>query len=290
METISFKPQNKLLKKWIDIFMNLDDIYFFSEKPNIKLLENHIISYSEYESKYSDFEYLNLYENWNLKKKAKYALIDKEGVISKLSTSELESVIHEQVLINRGYTVSILKEDLLDEVIKKFIDQDQIVLSHYLLQTLSSDKKKTLLLRYMQSIDDWWGYLVSSNLDNDLKKISNTFCEEHGTNCLAVTAYAITKNDCYLNKQVGEQEFIDILKKNLYYKIEDDNWKEKDIAVFLEDNRVVHACYCIKNHIFINKSGQNKLNPIVVLLMKDIVKDWPDCKLVHLRMKNENKS
>jgi hypothetical protein len=76
---------------------------------------------------------------------------------------------------------------------------------------------------------------------------------------------------------MNEECFLKRLVDLKYEKI-NDNYQTGDIVVFENDGKIMHACYYFCNELFLNKSGQSKFNPIVLLPFKNILNDWSNCK------------
>ena len=148
---------------------------------------------------------------------------------------------------------------------------EKLILSNTLFNKLSSKVKEVLTISYAKEQDDWSALKLPEKL-SEFKRISNVFIDNDGCNCLATVLYAISKDETYLQKWVTQQEFVENLSN--YKEINDNKFKRGDVVVFYGENNIQHACYSLDGKLFLNKSGQSKFNPILVLKFEDIYKDW----------------
>ncbi len=257
MKKVNFKPSKALIKQWTQTLIPPYDVFFFKGYTNINEIDSNLISIDEYINEFSDIKYINAYEHWNVKTIAKYVYVDYNNNL--LSNNKYKDYIYNQQI----------------ECCRGLILDNKTLLTNYLFNNLDYEQKEILVLKYAKEIDDWLGYL-NTNIAPYIKKVANKFVEEDVCNCLAVTLYGATNNDLWLKDWTDENSFVNQLKELNYTKT-NDNYYQDDIVVFKKNERIVHACYCVDGNLFLNKSGQSRFNPIVLLPLDSIIKDWQDC-------------
>lgn len=274
MKKIFFKPTNKTIKIWVKSLIPPKDVFFFNDITGIDEIDKNLIGIDKYLQKYSSLEYINAYEHWNVKNKAKFCYVDDKNNF--LSNDKIRNLTYgQQIDCERGLILDCDNKEMFSKFKNAFYN-NKIILSNYLFSNLTYKDKKELCVSYAKSIDDWYGYLTCK-IPRHIKKIANKFVKKDGCNCLSTTIYGATKDKHILNKWLDDKEFECKLKK-LNYKQVKTNVKSNDIIVFKQDKKIVHACYCVDGELFLNKSGQTKYNPIVLLPFENILNDWQDCK------------
>lgn len=258
MKKVNFKPNKSMIKKWIQTLIPPYDVFFFKGYTNIYEIDTNLISIDEYLDKFSDIKYINAYEHWNIKTAARYVYVD----------------YNNNLLSNDNYKEYIYNQQI--ECCRGLILDDKTLLTNYLFNNLDYKQKENLVIQYAKGIDDWFGY-TNNNIQTYIKKVANKFVEEDGCNCLAVALYGATNNNLWLKDWTNENRFINQLKELNYTKT-NNNYCQDDIVVFKKKNKIFHACYCVDGNLFLNKSGQSRFNPIVLLPLQNIINDWKDCE------------
>jgi len=259
IKKIKIKPSKKLLKHWVETLIPPYDVFFFKELTIFDEINKDLITIKEYIKTFDDIRYINAYDHWDVKNNAKYVYIDyKNNLLSNLDVRDY--IYKQQIKCCRGL----------------ILDGDK-VLTNWLFNSLKYKDKEILTIKYAKEIDDWIGY-DNGQMSKYIKNVANKFIKDDGCNCLAVSLYGATKDDNWLKDWTDENNFKSQLKKINYVKVNDD-YNEDDIIVFKKDNQTIHACYCVDKELFLNKSGQSKFNPIVLLPFNDVKKDWNNCTI-----------
>ena len=258
IKKIKIKPSKTLLKHWVDTLIPPYDVFFFQTKTNIKEIDNKLITINNYIKNFSDIKYINSYEHWNVKLNSKFVYVDYKNDLLD-NTNYKDFIFEQQIKCCRG-----------------LILQDNTILTNWLFKTLNYKEKEKLTIKYAQEIDDWIGY--NNKVPLYIKKVANKFVKDDGCNCLAVAIYGASNNAEILSQWIQEDDFIKKLKELKYKKVKD-IFKSNDIIIFKNKQNILHACYCVDNKLFLNKSGQSRFNPIVLLPFNEIKKDWDNCEI-----------
>lgn len=278
LKKVYIKPNKSIIKHWINTLIPEYDVFFFKDITNIKEIDNNLISIDEYLKTFSNIKYINAYEHWNVKNTAKYVYVDYTNNV--LSNESIRNYFYEQQIeCERGLVLDDVNRNL-----NKYFYKDKIILTNYLFANIDFKEKEEIVIQYAKSCDDWFGY-VCCDMPMYIKKIANKFVNEDGCNCLSTTIYGATKDETVLFEWMNEECFLKRLVDLKYEKI-NDNYQTGDIIVFENDGKIIHACYCFCNELFLNKSGQSKFNPIVLLPFKNILNDWSNCKYFIYRKRN----
>lgn len=257
IKRIEIKPSKTLLKYWVETLIPPCDVFFFQELTNIKEIDNNLITISNYIKTFSDIKYINAYEHWNVKRNAKYVYVDyKNNLLT--NTSNIDYIYKQQIACCRG-----------------LILHDNTILTNWLFKNLNYKEKENLTIKYAKEIDDWFGY-TSVEIPIYIKEVANKFVKEDGCNCLATAIFGATQDNKILSEWLNEDKFLKKLQELNYKKVEK-LCQPNDIIIFKNKGKILHACYCVDDKLFLNKSGQSRFNPIVLLSFDDIKKDWNNC-------------
>ncbi len=276
---MQIKPSKQILDKWIDELFAKYDIWFFVNAPKFKNIQ--ILSIEEYLKEYENYN--NYYFHWNVSNNAKYVVVDKSNWLKSLTNKEKFFVYAEQVKLDRGLII----ENYNHKKYESMIYENNIILSKQYFNNLSRKDKIELTTLYANQFDEWVAE-KSVNLPTHLNDIANSFVENDGFNCLALTLYALTKDKKYLTKWVLQEEFEKVLKERNYTLVKNKLIEPYSVIVFTKENEIVHASYLITNKLVINKNGQLKYNPITIKKLNKLVEEWDDCEYQVYTLRREN--
>lgn len=270
---VIIKPQKELIKEWVGSLIPPYDVFFFCDKTNINEIDDGLITMDEYLKKFSNIEYINAYEHWNVKIKAKYVYVDYDNSLL-LNDNNRNFIYQQQVECGRGLVLE--SENRENENIKLGMYQNKLILTNYLFNRLDYKHKEKLTIEYAKDIDDWYGY-TTNDIPDYINQVANKFIAIDGCNCLSTTIYGASCDDDILLKWLDGKFFAKKLKELKYVKKSTKDFKSTDIIVFIDKQQnIIHACYCVNKDLFLNKSGQSRFNPIVLLPFEHIIKDWSD--------------
>jgi len=262
-------PTNKNIKFWVKSLIPSKDVWFFKSKPKFKDVQ--VLDIKTYLNKFNKLEYNNAYCHW-LVKQAKYVIVENSNWILTLEEKERNKVYAQQIELERGLIIENCEQFVNNKVINVCVFDNKIILSNAIFKKLNYKLKKELAVAYAKEQDSWDCLNVVIN-NKKINKIANKFLNVEGTNCLAIVLYALTLNKKYLNCWVQQGEFEDIIKD--FIEIKQSEVDFGDIAVFYDENNTIqHACFALSKNEFLNKSGQSKFNPILILNIKTIKEDW----------------
>lgn len=230
IKRIEIKPDEEMLKHWVDTLIPPYDVFFFQELSNIDVIDKNLITTKKYIQNFSDISYINAYEHWNVKNNSKFVYVDyKNNLLSNEN--------------NRNY---IYKQQI--KCCRGLILQDNTIITNWLFNTLTYNDKKNLTIKYAKEIDDWYGY-INEKIPSHIKKIANKFVKVDGCNCLATTIYAVSKNNDILLQWMTENEFLIKLKELNYQKVEG-TYRNNDVVVFKNKSKIIHAVIVLMKNCF----------------------------------------
>lgn len=277
MKTL-IQPEKKNIKYWIKSLIPQKDVWFFRNKPSFA--DCNILTIDKYLEQYDLINYNNAYCHWLIKKYAKYVIVDESNSwIVSLNQFDRDAVYREQIKCERGLIIENIQEFENVNSLTEMMCDDKMILSNATFKNLSNDIKESIVINYAKEQDDWSTYKLPKEIKSF--SIANKFIDNDGCNCLATVLFAITKNKQYLQQWVNQDEFIRDLGE--YVEMCDGVFQYGDVVIFYDDNNIQHSCFALNDRLFLNKSGQSKFNPILVLTFEDIKNDWQTLKYKVLR-------
>ena len=273
------KPSKYVIDNWILNLLPEYDIYFLEELPSDLDLNLCLpMPVNEYfdHPVYSQLEYLNAYELWRISNKANYAIVDFGNWFDELSRANKEQVLLNQYELNRGLVASLDWFYIDNKLLENNLIKDKVVMNRNLWESLSYRDKEQFIYHYAQDWEDWNCETVSNEIDMDIDLINivNTFTIKEGINCLSTVLYCLTHQENILNQWVHEKTFLIALEQLGYKETRDNKIERNTVIVFKDDEKIIHAAYIVSESLAINKSGQSKFNPIKLVDIDILIKEW----------------
>lgn len=273
------KPSKYVIDNWILNLLPEYDIYFLKELPSdldlnlcLPMLVNEYFDHPVY----SQLEYVNAYELWRISNKANYAIIDFGNWFDDLSRANQKQVLLNQYELNRGLVVSLDWFYIDNKLLENNLIKNKVVMNRNLWESLSYQDKERFIYHYAQDWEDWNCKTVSNEIDMDIDLISivNTFTIKEGINCLSTVLYCLTHQENILKQWVHEKTFLIALEQLGYKETRDNKIERNTVIVFKDDEKIIHAAYIVSESLAINKSGQSKFNPIKLVDIDILIKEW----------------
>lgn len=273
------KPSKYVIDNWILNLLPEYDIYFLKELPSDLDLNLCLpMPVNEYfdHPVYSQLEYVNAYELWRISNKANYAIIDFGNWFDDLSRANQKQVLLNQYELNRGLVVSLDWFYIDNKLLENNLIKNKVVMNRNLWESLSYQDKERFIYHYAQDWEDWNCKTVSNEIDMDIDLISivNTFTIKEGINCLSTVLYCLTHQENILKQWVHEKTFLIALEQLGYKETRDNKIERNTVIVFKDDEKIIHAAYIVSEGLAINKSGQSKFNPIKLVDIDILIKEW----------------
>ncbi|WP_406242540.1 hypothetical protein ACF3M2_20605 [Tissierella carlieri] len=273
------KPSKYVIDNWILNLLPEYDIYFLKELPSDLDLNLCLpMPVNEYfdHPVYSQLEYVNAYELWRISNKANYAIIDFGNWFDDLSRANQKQVLLNQYELNRGLVVSLDWFYIDNKLLENNLIKNKVVMNRNLWESLSYQDKERFIYHYAQDWEDWNCKTVSNEIDMDIDLISivNTFTIKEGINCLSTVLYCLTHQENILKQWVHEKTFLIALEQLGYKETRDNKIERNTVIVFKDDEKIIHAAYIVSESLAINKSGQSKFNPIKLVDIDILIKEW----------------
>lgn len=273
------KPSKYVIDNWILNLLPEYDIYFLKELPSDLDLNLCLpMPVNEYfdHPVYSQLEYVNAYELWRISNKANYAIIDFSNWFDDLSRANQKQVLLNQYELNRGLVVSLDWFYIDNKLLENNLIKNKVVMNRNLWESLSYQDKERFIYHYAQDWEDWNCKTVSNEIDMDIDLISivNTFTIKEGINCLSTVLYCLTHQENILKQWVHEKTFLIALEQLGYKETRDNKIERNTVIVFKDDEKIIHAAYIVSESLAINKSGQSKFNPIKLVDIDILIKEW----------------
>lgn len=291
----NIQPSKYQIKNWVEKYVPEKD-FFFIQKENLPVFEEEIgkvllIPKDEFfnHASYKQIQLANSYEYWNLSKEVDFVMVANANWITELPPSKKERLLQIQLKMNRGliFPLSYFSEIplLLEENIVKGNENESVVLYSNLWEKLSFSIKEQLVKKYSQQWDEWVSEDIPERLPMIMKKYTNTFPTEGGSNCLAATLFAITQQEWMIHEWVHPQTFKETLDRT-HRQVKTEELIEGDVAVWgTAEGQIQHASYHVGNLFFFNKNGQTFFNPWRIINFRELQAEWKRYSLTIYRMK-----
>ncbi|EGA90229.1 hypothetical protein GPDM_06785 [Planococcus donghaensis MPA1U2] len=291
---INIQPTKTQLQKWIEIYVPEKDLFFIQEE-DLPLFDEELghallIPRDEFfnHASYKQIQLANSYEYWNLSKEVYSVIVATENWITELPPSKKERLLQIQLKVNRGLIFPLsyfselplfLKENVVIEKEEKLI-----VMTADLWKRMSMPARDQLLRKYAQQWGEWASEETPEHLPLVVKKYANTFPTEGGSNCLAATLFAISRQEWMIHEWVHPQTFKEMLGRT-HRLIQTEEWIEGDVVIWqTAEGQIQHASYHIGNELFFNKNGQTFFNPWKITRFDELQAEWREYSLKTYRL------
>lgn len=188
----------------------------------------------------------------------------KYATVNNISNHETWGIDFDYVIIAKNNCFESkpleFREKLKEETIK---NGDALLCGDTLItKKVWSELDSTSKEKFFKDNDD---ELVDTDLDSIegfdyLKKWHNVFPIKHGANCFASVIFAISKSEDLMNEWIFADTLLLFLEANHYEKRDDikkqDLIKAEDVLIIFDDDKPVHAIYCLDEKMCFNKFGQ----------------------------------
>lgn len=281
---MNIQPSEIQLKKWVETYVPEKDLFFIQEE-DLPLFDEELgqvllIPKDEFfnHASYRQIQLANSYEYWNLSKEVYSVIVATENWIIELPPSKKERLLQIQLKMNRGliFPLSYFSELplFLEESVVIEKEKKLIVMTADLWKRMSITEREQLLRKYAQQWDEWTSEETPEHLSLVIRKYANTFPTEGGSNCLAATLFAMTRQEWIIHEWVHPNTFKEMLSRT-HQLVETETLIEGDVAVWqAADGQIQHASYHIGNQLFFNKNGQTFFNPWKIICFHELQVEW----------------
>jgi hypothetical protein len=274
-------PTPEMIRLWADELIP-GDVWYWDDSPlDLDLTGCQVMTQKAYRSNstYNDIRFMNAYCEWLMPTEATQVIISDRAWIGKLSAADRQRVLQKQVDLKRGLVFPVAWFGELPAQLQEFVVADQVVLGQAVWAGLSPAIQHRVLLAYQRRCDEVDCYPVPDGAPQHVRAIANTFSPHEGTNCFAITAYAVTEDSDLLSTWLTVSP-MDLVAPLGYREVPNVQSIADDIVIFELEGRVVHAVWCLGNDRFLNKGGQSWFAPIRIIDWKmldaDWLAEWPD--------------
>lgn len=119
-----------------------------------------------------------------------------------------------------------------------------------------------------------------------LKAYHGVFPSEHGANCFASVLYAISRNAFIIHEWVHQKTFMLFLQNAGYQRVDGKAFRADDVICFLDEGKLVHACYAVSETHCFNKNGQTFWEACSIVEIDSIRKNFEGLEQRILRRKS----
>lgn len=206
----------------------------------------------------------------------------KYATVNNISNHETWGIDFDYVIItkNNWFESKSLefREKLKEETIK---NGDALLCGHTLItKKVWSELDSASKEKFFKDNDD---ELVDTNLNSIegfdyLKEWHNVFPSKHGANCFASVIFAISKSEDLINEWIFADTLLLFLEANHYEKRDDikkqDLIKAEDVLIIFDDDKPIHAIYCLDEKMCFNKFGQTMHEPWSICPINDVLSEF----------------
>lgn len=157
------------------------------------------------------------------------------------------------------------------------VSNGTVVLDHELWQSLPELAKRAAIESELPEWDDILSYPIPASTPDHIAEIVNSFIPMEGVNCLAVTAFAISRDRDDLLQWMNRTDFARVLQINGYTRTTEPYQAPGDVILFRDsDGNIVHAAYILEPNRLLNKNGQSGFNPVTITDFERLREQWQD--------------
>ncbi|WP_026695682.1 hypothetical protein [Peribacillus kribbensis] len=283
MQTVDITPTNEQLERWVERFVPEKDLFFLDKvelsKIKDELNEVLVIPKKEFfnHPSYRQIELLNSYTYWNIASKTQYVIVAPPSWIKNLEKQKKRKILHNQISIGRGliFPLSFFSNSSIpqDHI---FVDEGKevVVLQYDIWNELPYSIKVNAIKAYARLWDSWTCCDIPIRIPEHIRKYANNFSIVSGSNCLAATLFAITKQEWMINEWIHPATFKEGLER-ANYSLVNDEIKNGDVITWVnEDGVIQHSSYYIGNNLLFNKNGQTFFNPWKIITWRELNEEW----------------
>lgn len=231
----------------------------------------------------SDIRTVNAFLLWAISRDTRQVILDDGRWLASLGPDDRAAVREKQVTLNRGLCIPVERVAHGLDSLEAATFRGKLVLDRALWQSLPEQVQRHIILTELPLWDDADVRPVPAGTPPHIAAIANRFILEEGINCLAVTTYAITEDAADLHRWLQTDEFDDVLRDHGYRETADGGPASGDVLAWYGDDGIVHACYVLGPDRVVNKSGQSSFNPIRIVDVATVEREWEEHRLVILR-------
>lgn len=224
---------------------------------------------------YRDIRYVNAYLHWQMPPTVTSLAVSHGDLLSLLPTTERTHLLELQVEHKRGLVFPRSHFDDVPASLTPCVVGDRVVLTHAGWDRLDEAVQWTALRREQRIWDDCMGLPVPGETPPLIATRTNGFLLEEGTNCLATTAWCLSRDDALASGWMFPEAFHAVLHAHGYAPTTSTEPTANDVIVFEQDGATIHAAYCVVPDRFVSKNGQSRFNPVRMVDWSALLADWP---------------
>lgn len=292
-QVIQIAPSEAVINEWLKSFVPACTLYFVDENQLSRFHSDSgmlVIPRSEFDlhPAYREINLANAYTYWMIDQAASHVLHVSEDWLQCLSDELKHELLINQVHFGRGLMFSVSDIRLskkLESYSVKLNGETYIDLQRNVWKCLTRFERRQLILDYAKEWESWETCMPSSETPKHIAKWANTFSSVSGSNCLAATLFAITKEEWFLTQWIHSQTFLHTLIHASYREVEAPIQPGDVVTFWDSEGRLQHATYCIAEGLFFNKNGQTIFNPWKVIDEQDLFASWKTDRIKIFRYK-----
>ena len=281
--TVQITPCEEVVREWEATLLSPMDLFVADEHLVTQLGTQAsvlIIPRAEFDvhPSYRDVRVANAYTFWTIDRAAPFVLHASPGWVETLPRDVRHDLLVYQVMIGRGLVfpaTSDMSDEQLSSSIVAWGDTSHLVLHQAVWQAMTDATRRRLTLTYANGWDAWTVHPVPSTCPDHVRRLANTFPVNSGSNCLAATLFAVTKEEWIASQWVHPGTFLQTLVQVGYVQIETEMMEAGDVLTFVDEaGRVQHASYYLGDQLFFNKNGQTMFNPWKLIHESELFESW----------------
>lgn len=221
-----------------------------------------------------DIVYVNAFHAWVMPREVTRIVVEDGGWVASLGADEHQRASRLQVKYSRGMCIARgrLPNDIAPPA--PAVVDDHVVLYPALWESLSLAARRCVIKTELPMWDRDTTSAVPAGTPGHIARIANTFVRQEGVNCLAVTAYAISGDYDLLMQWLMPEQFLSVLAQRGFREVENASIHADDVVVMKDADRIVHAAYALQPDLLLNKNGQTSFNPIALIDIAMLRRDW----------------
>lgn len=228
-------------------------------------------------------EMVNAFHLWSRDDAVQQIIVDDDAWLPSLSAADRTRVRAAQVKWNRGLCVPRDRFPIASASLDEATFDGNVVLDNDLWSELPESVRRAVILTELPLWDDADIQDVPPGCAEHIAAIANTFVQQEGINCLAVTSYALTGSRTDLHQWMQPEQLLQILRTYGYQEHATGEHRAGDVLAWYSGSDLIHASFVLEPDRVLNKSGQSSFNPIRIVNCTLLQRDWKGYRRVTFR-------
>ncbi|MCA9833782.1 MAG: hypothetical protein KC435_07560 [Thermomicrobiales bacterium] len=217
----------------------------------------------------------NAFILWAISKETQQVIIDDGSWRASLTSIQLADARAQQIRLGRGLC---FPGEWVPRLQREETD-GRLVFDQRLWESMSDDEQRTVIQNQLIDWDEPITLPIPDGAPTHIRGVTNRFLPTEGVNCFAIAIYAATQRESLLHQWLVTEDFQTALSGNGFGERESSDIVAGDILTFATEMGIIHAAYALGADRFLNKNGQSMFNPVRIVDLATLQREWPESEL-----------